>query len=107
MSRDRLTVSIEMDHALNRVPCLDHEVLDAARSMLAAADRLDEYAQHFHARTTDVDVIYGYLGALVPGGFYREAETRLAQAVGLDCFEGAWTPDDFRVLCGHILREGD
>ena len=107
MSGDRLSVSLEMDRALHRVQCLDCDVLDAARSMLAAADRLDGFAQRFHVTTTDLDVIHGYLGALVPGGYYHQAETRLAEALGLEFFEGAWTTDDYRVLCTHLLREGD
>ena len=107
MSGDRLSVCVEMDHALTRVQCLEPDVLDAARSMLAAADRLDGFAQRFRVTTTDLDVIYGYLGALVPGGYYHQADTRLAEALGLEFFEGDWTSDDYRALCTHLLREGD
>lgn len=110
MGRDRLTVSLEMDYALTRAHDITSlEVTDAARTMIAAADRLDELDARVphHNPLADVQATMQFLEALLPGGFYDLAESQLAAALGLEFFEGYWRPDDFRVLCQHILREGD
>jgi hypothetical protein len=104
---DRLTVSIEMDQALAAVQCLDPHVLDAARSMLAAADQLDALNHGLRRNPVDPELSRQLVHALLPDGFYLAAETQLARALGVEHFENAWTTDEYRVLCQHILKEGD
>ena len=107
MSRDQFTVSDEMDHALANVQCYGPDELDAARTMLAAIARLGQLNDQLRRNPVDPQLGRQLVEALLPGGFYLNAETQLARALGFDHVERAWTRDDFRALCTHILREGD
>ena len=107
MSRDQLTVSDQMDHALAQVHCYGPEELDAARTMLAAIEQLGRLNDQLRRNPVDPQLGRQLVEALLPGGFYLTAEIQLALALGFDHVEHAWTRDDFRALCQHILREGD
>jgi hypothetical protein len=107
MGHDRLTADLEMDHLLTRLHDITSpDVADAARTMLAAADQLDELHDRMRRNPVDFDLGYQLVAALVDGGYYREAEIQFAAALGLEFFEGDWETDDFRALIAHILREG-
>ena len=80
---------------------------DAARAMLTAADQLDELHRQLRTNPVDFELGYQLVCALLPDGFYHLAETQLADAFGVECFQGDWHTADYRVLCNHILKEGD
>jgi hypothetical protein len=108
MSRDRLTVSLEMDDVLTRAHDISSpEVTDAARTLLAAADQLDQLNTGLRRNPVDPELGRQLVYALLPDGFYLLAELQLVSALGVERFEGAWDTDDYRALCSHILREGD